>query len=530
MMTFDQEEVDTGARRDETQRRVLGFSVLQCAFIALWLIYLVIAMVKASGIEESSVVTLSLITFFCLGVHLAVETGAYTKIMAALPPMPANLHELVLGSLAALAGVVIFIQLIEAEHRGLRLQGLLGTVTLTLLCILISWKPRNIPWKVVASGCLVQFFLGWFVLNSETGVNFFDSLGSGVNSFLNFADVGASFVFGEDFKDSFFAFKVLPTIVFFSAFVSAMYFLGVMQVVVRVIALFLKKTIGTSLVQSVNAAGNMFLGQTEAPLLVRQFLPRASPCDLHCVMTGGFASIAGGVLVAFIEMKVSAAQLIGASLLSVPGTLFVSNMVCPPGSLEEDTAESETGGAKDDADDNHFEFEPVTDNNIIEAAGSGAALAISLVANIAAMLIAFLSLVSLLDSVLGHLGTNVGVPNLSFGMICGYFFFPLAWLIGCPYEDCFPVAKLIGTKVFVNEFAAYLDMVKVRDSLTDRGELVATYALCGFSNFASIGIQLGALSALAESRKGELAKLVLSAMISGNIVCFMTASYASILS
>merc|ERR1712232_1039254 len=174
-------------------------------------------------------------------------------------------------------------------------------------------QRRNIDWTVVISGCLVQFFLGCLVMRSKAGVRFFEGLGDAVSYFLDFSDHGASFVFGADFKNLFFACKVLPTTIFFSAFISSMYYLGVMQVIIRVIALFLKKTIGTSLVQSVNAAGNLFLGQTEAPLLIRPFLATASPCDLHCVMVGGFASIAGGVLAAYIGMGVSASQLIGAS-------------------------------------------------------------------------------------------------------------------------------------------------------------------------------------------------------------------------
>jgi len=256
------------------------------------------------------------------------------------------------------------------------------------------------------------------------------------------------------------------------------------------------------------------------------------------VMVGGFASIAGGVLAAYIGMGVSASQLIGASVMSVPGTLFVSNIVCPPGSLEDESEEqdAEEGGRPEKPahhDDDHFDFPPSGENNIIEAAGNGAHTAIDLVLNIGAMLVAFISLIAVFDMLLGYLGANVGIADLSFELICGYIFWPIAWLLGTPTHDCFTVARLIGTKIFVNEFVAYSKLSELiqegNRGIDHRGELVATYALCGFSNVGSIGVQLGGLSSLSPGRKNVFAKLVVPAMLCGNIVCFLTATMAAIL-
>jgi len=430
--------------------------------------------------------------------------------------------------------VVVVVQVAPAgPSRAERLQSLLGTLVFSGTCALFSHHRKGIPWRLVLSAALVQFFLGYLVIHTEVGMQFFRSAGDSVSRFLGFSNAGSTFVFG---KLSCFAFNVLPTTVFFSAFISCMYFLGVLQATVRAVALFLKHAIGASLVQSVNAAGNLFLGQSEAPLLIKPFLATASPCDIHCVMVGGFASVAGGVLAAYIGMGVKAEQLIGASAMSVPGTLLVSNLVCPVGS-DEDVAFARDGEQVDEEGpaEADFHFPPASENNIIEAAGNGAHIAIDLVLNIGAMLVAFISIIAALDALLGYLGGLVDVPSLSFAYICGYAFWPVAWLLGAPRGDCFQVARLIGTKIFVNEFVAYNDLAVLLkrpggEAISPRGELVATYALCGFSNFGSIGVTLGGLTSLCPSRSRAFAKLVLSAMISGNVVCFLTATTAGILS
>eukprot|EP00420_Gonyaulax_spinifera_P001790 CAMPEP_0197933940 /NCGR_PEP_ID=MMETSP1439-20131203/110943_1 /TAXON_ID=66791 /ORGANISM="Gonyaulax spinifera, Strain CCMP409" /LENGTH=590 /DNA_ID=CAMNT_0043556797 /DNA_START=52 /DNA_END=1824 /DNA_ORIENTATION=+ len=523
---------------------LLGLTLQQCTFLALWLLFIAVALFKS----PSRALPLALFTAVCLTGYVLTETGLLAKIRKGLPMVPRAVHVGILGTLVAfMVGIIVF----KISHRDgresgvqvLRAQALLGTCVLVAACVLLSWNRRGIPWLQVISAILLQFFLGLFVLTTSIGMAFFKNAGDAVTNFLNLTDVGCSLVFGSAFKEHFFAFKVLPVTIFFSAFISTMYYIGVMQAVVRVIAILLKKLVGTSLIQSVNAAGNLFLGQTEAPLLIKPFLEKASPCDLHCVMVGGFASIAGGVLAAYIGMGVSASQLIGASVMSVPGTLLVSNLVCPPGSMREEEVKGDAADSESDGEDNdHFEFPPIAENNVIEAAGNGAHMAIDLVLNIGAMLIAFATLIAAMDELLGYLGHLVDISNLSFGLICSYVFYPLAWLIGAPLEDCLVIGKLIGTKIFVNEFVAYDELSKlVADEdgnaldadargISQRGELTATYALCGFSNIGSIGIQLGCLSSLCPARSKSFAKLVVSAMVSGNVVCFLTATFATLLS
>lgn len=524
-----------------------GLSLPGIVSLALWIIYILVAMF----LNPRKAWPLALLTTICLVSFVLVQTGYMTKIRRRMPIIPVTAHITILAVLGCCALAIIGYQIFTATYqRSYRLQALLGTTTFIALSTVLSWNRSDIPWPQVVSAALTQFFLGVFVLSTSVGMQFFESAGNSVSSFLQVAEVGAAMVFGPDpLETHFFAFKVLPVTIYFSAFISVMYYLGVMQIVVRVIAIALKKLIGTSLVQSVNAAGNLFLGQTEAPLLVKPFLDQASPCDLHCVMVGGFASVAGGVLAAYIGMGVNASQLIGASVMSVPGTLLVSNIVCPPGSLREeevgrkaeeprkDDSDADSGDA---ADDDHFDFPAITENNVIEAAGNGTHTAIDLVLNIGAMLIAFIALLKAVDMGLGHLGTLVNIPDLCFEMICGYVFWPIAWLIGTPFDDCTTVAKLIGTKVFLNEFVAYdklskmvaMDGVPLDEEyreISHYGQLVATYALCGFSNIGSVGIQLGCLSSLSPSRSKAFAKLVTSAMITGNVVCFLTATFAALL-
>eukprot|EP00928_Gymnodinium_smaydae_P004583 TRINITY_DN11556_c0_g1_i3.p1 TRINITY_DN11556_c0_g1~~TRINITY_DN11556_c0_g1_i3.p1 ORF type:complete len:434 (+),score=53.71 TRINITY_DN11556_c0_g1_i3:354-1655(+) len=421
----------------------------------------------------------------------------------------------------------------------IRLRSAFGMLVLVGGCILVSYNRSGTPWTTIASGLLLQFYLGYFVMKTELGFSIFDKFGEIVDSFLKNSQVGSAMVFGDGWAEHFFAFGVLPVVIFFSTFVSVVYYCGILQICVRVIACALKALLGTSLVQSVNSAANMFLGQTEAPLLIKPFLGKATPCDIHCVMTGGFASIAGSVLGAYIGMGISPTKLIGASVMSVPGTLVVANLVCPPGSLPEldvggdvdDSAEESDGDYSHSvsrADD--FEFPPPAENNVVEAAGNGASMAIDLVLNIGAMLIAFCSIISACDALLGTLGTYINVDDLSFDLICGYLFWPLAYIMGTPRDNCQIVATLIGNKVFVNEFFAYDKLSKFleTDGLSPRAEIIATYALCGFANFGSVGMQLGVFSALYPERKPAFARLVVPAMISGNVVCFINACVAGI--
>lgn len=504
-------------------------------FFGMFAIYAVLTIMAGFGVLSQDLFNYNIL--FLLG---TVFTVVY--LSSPLPKVP-----MMSDVIIVIAGIVMFgsisYQVLqgfmsESTDLGLsRMQSALGTVALIGGCIGFSSNMPGIPPKVVLAGMLVQYFLGWFVLGTELGQNIFKSVGDGAATFLDFSNPGSEFVFGPKYLTVFFAFKVLPTTIFFSAFTSSLFYLGILQVVVKAIAGALDQFIGTSLVQSVNAAANLFLGQTEAPLLIRPFLSKASPCDVHCVMVGGFASIAGGVLAAYIGMGISPEQLLGASVMSVPGTLVIANLMVPPGSFPEEEVVDED--EKEDAAERNFAFPPVTETNLIEAAGNGTQTAINLVLNIGAMLIAFLSLIALVDAGLGYIGGLISIPQLSFEYICGFAFYPIAWMLGVPAGgDCTAVAQLIGKKIFINEFVAYNSLAELTGTcpgcdgsrtISVRAELIATYACCGFSNLGSIGIMLGGLGALCPERSKLFAKVVTKAMVGGNLVCFLTATFAGMI-
>jgi len=379
----------------------------------------------------------------------------------------------------------------------------------------------------VVRGLAVQFALGLFVLRFSAGKDAVEALGSMVKALLGESNVGAKFVFssppgkGNQNLDHLIAFKVLPTVVFFSSITSILYYLGVLQVFVQMTAAFLKFLMGASSLESANAASNIFLGQSEAPLLIRKFLPTATASQIHAIMSSGFASIAGSILAIYVSIGVSEEYLIGASVMSAPAALVMSKVLCP------EDADSLALG-------DEVEFPPPSERNVIEAAGNGAFDAIALVSSIAVMLITFLSLISLIDHMLGYLGALVDVSDLSINLVCGYLFWPIAWLLGTPVADCFVVGRLIGVKTFVNEFVGYSELLELTKGesgpqISKRAELAATYALCGFANFGSIGIQTGQFCAMCPNRKHEIVQLVISAMIAGQVACFLTACVAAIL-
>ncbi|CAK0900477.1 unnamed protein product [Prorocentrum cordatum] len=527
--------------------RFLGMSTAHSAMLLAWAVYLILAL----SLSFYDALPYAIFTVLCVSIYLL----KYFEDSIPVPATPALACHACLAVLGALALVIIAWQIATApgELRLFKVQSVIGFCALVGFSFLTSHKRSNIPWRLVAAGLLCQFYLGVFVFKSRTGYKIFESMGDAVSTFLNFADVGAMFVFQDSDKtfaaNHIFAFSVLPKTVFFSAVCSIMYYLGVLQATVRVVAAVLRFALGSSTVESVNAAGNIFLGQTEAPLLVRNILPSATPSEIHCIMTGGFATVAGGVLAAYIAMGVSPSQLIGASVMSAPAALTISKIVCPSGvtvekpsdnkglitasdSDVEDDASDATGDTTATAEDTEFVFPAPSEKNIVEAAANGSSIAIALVLNIAAMLISFLSLIAFLDTVLLKLGAMVRI-TLSFEVVCGWLFFPVAWIIGTPYEDCGTVASLIGTKIFLNEFVAYQKlstMIGVHRAISPRGELIATYSLCGFSNVASIGVQVGGLAALCPEKKYVYVSLVVSAMIAGNTCCLMTAAVAGILS
>jgi CNT family concentrative nucleoside transporter len=407
-----------------------------------------------------------------------------------------------------------------------RFVSLLGLGVFVAIAYGLSVNRRAVRWKPVLWGIALQFIFAVLILKTQVGLNVFQYLGDRVTGFLDFSDAGASFVFGEKFKDFFFAFKVLPTIIFFSAFISLLYHYNVLQRLVKVLAGLMMRSMGTSGSESLSCAANIFVGQTEAPLLIKPYVATATQSELHAIMTGGFATIAGGVMAAYISFGVSAVHLIAASVMSAPAALAVSKLMYP------ETEDSPTRGKV------AIQVEK-TSVNAVDAVSTGAIDGLKLVLNVGAMLIAFLGLLAMFNALLGWLGGLAGFPQLTLELILSYLLAPIAWLMGVPWADCGQVGALLGKKTILNEFIAYLDLKTLIDNaksadpslprISERAIIITTYALCGFSNIGSIGIQIGGIGAIAPDRQHDLAKLGVRAMVGGTIACFMTAAIAGLL-
>lgn len=424
--------------------------------------------------------------------------------------------------LVVAAVVVIAFSVWEQPRNLVSISGFIFFLFILLIC---SAHPTKVNWRPVFGGLALQFFFAAMILKWDVGQAVFEFLGNQVQTFLEFTNTGTKFVFGDKYTDHPFAMVVLPVIVFFSCAISVLYYVGAMQVVIGKIAWVMRVSLGTSAPESLCAAGNIFIGQTEAPIMIRPFLALMTKSELHAVMTGGFATIAGGVLAAYISFGVSAEHLLCASVMNAPCALAVSKLLYP---------ETETSKLRKASD---LGTEEKKERNILEAAAAGASSSIKLVANIAANLIAFLAMLEFVNAVLSWFGSFVGYPEFSFQMICSYVLMPLAYLMGVDWADCGIVGELIGIKTFLNEFLAYGELstyLNNRKSCTGRilavrSEIIATYALCGFANLSSIGIQLGALGPMAPSRRGDLAQIVLRALLGGIVTSLMTACIAGLL-
>ncbi len=429
-----------------------------------------------------------------------------------------------------------------------RLVGLLGIAAILGIAYLISWDRKNINWRLVRSGLLLQAIFAVIVLRTDPGRWFFQEFGNLVNHLLSFSVQGAAIIFGNLVNSTvpvgaptaggvdasgglvaqtgaFFAFNVLPTIIFFSALMSVLYYLGIMQFVVRGVAWVMQRTLKTSGAETLSASGNIFVGQTEAPLLIRPFVEKMTRSELHTVMTGGFATVAGGVLAIYILLLRDyipsiAGHLIAASVMNAPAGLLLSKMILP------ETGKPVTGGSLAISVER-------TQSNVIDAAADGASTGAKLAINIAAMLMAFFALIALFNALINWGGGLVGLQGLSIEAIIGQAVRPLAWLMGVPWADTSYVGTLMGVKVVLTELVAY---TKLATDLTDaslviqpRSMIIATYAMLGFANFPSIAIQIGGIAGLAPSRRSELAELGLKAMIAGNLAAFMSACLAGML-
>ena len=407
-----------------------------------------------------------------------------------------------------------------------RLQAILGLVVMIALCWLFrERRPGQIfPWRVVVTGVILQLVLAAFILKTSWGEPIFAAVNDAFVALMNYSNNGARFLFGDLVSGSaLVAFSVLPTIIFFSSLMTLGYHTGIMVHVVRGSARWMARWMGTSGAESLSTVGNIFLGQTEAPLMVRPFLPRMTRSELHCIMVGGFGTVAGGVLAAYVDMLKGpfpniAGHLLTASIMAAPATVLVSKLLVP------ETEKPATGPG------DHIEV-PKIHQNVIDAAASGASEGMSLALNVGAMLIAFIALVALVNAVLAGACHLIGIEGVTMQRVFGWAFTPIAWLIGIDSTESAQVGSLLGIKIVLNEFVAYLELAKNLGSqapLSERATIITAYALCGFANFSSIAIQIGGIAGMAPERRRDLATLGLRAMLGGSVVGYMTGGLAGV--
>lgn len=395
----------------------------------------------------------------------------------------------------------------------------LGLILMIFIAYLCSQDRKAIKWKTVLTGVGLQVVLGLIILKTGWGRLFFEGAKDFFNAILNYTTEGSKFIFGSlatpDKFGFIFATMVLPTILFMSALMSVLYHLGVMQKLVEWMAKLMMKVMGTSGSESLSAAANIFVGQTEAPLVVKPYIKTMTKSEIMSLMTGGMATVAGGVLAAYVGLGIDAGHLLAASVMSAPAALVCAKLIVP------ETEKSATAGDVD------INFEKNT-ANLVDAAANGAAEGLKLALNVAAMLLSFIALIAMFNGLLGWVGSLFGYPSLSFELIMGYLFSPIAFMLGVPWEDCFSVGVLLAKKLVLNEFVAYLDLQQMMDSMGDRAVIISTYALCGFANFSSIAIQIGGIGTLAPERRRDLAVLGMKSLIAGTLACLMTACIAGL--
>lgn len=438
------------------------------------------------------------------------------------------------------------------------LRGILGMVSIIGIAFLFSNNKKRINWRLVATGLSIQFILAVFILKSEQLESFFSPLGwpkllfKQIAGFfvivLQYTTEGASFLFnflgkGPEYQDSLgviFAFQVLPTIIFFASLTALLYHYGILQFVVKILSKGMQKLLGTSGAETLSVISNIFVGQTEAPLVIKPFISKMTKSELLAVMTGGMATIAGGVMAAYVAMlgtsfatangldiqvaqQLFAERLLGASLMAAPAALVIAKILYP------ETEESATAG------DVSISVEK-TDANGIDAAATGAGVGLSLALNVGAMLLAFIALLAMFNGFFGWVSDSIGLTGLlgaplSIEMVLGWALAPIAWLIGVEWADATIMGSLIGTKIVLNEFVAYLKLADevTAANISPKTIAMATFALCGFANFSSIAIQIGGIGGLAPERKSDLAKFGIKAVFAGTMATMMTATIAGML-
>src|ERR1700687_1012981 len=411
-----------------------------------------------------------------------------------------------------------------------RFTGILGLLTMLGFAYIFSTNRRAIRLKTVAWGLGLQFVFAIFVLRIDAGRIVFQKAGDGVTKLLSYAYAGSHFVFGDLAKPGsqlgYFAFGVLPTVIFIAAFFAVLYHFGIMQIIIKIFAWVMTRVMGASGAESLNVAASIFMGQTEAPLTIRPFLPDLTRSELMTVMTSGMAHVSGGIMAAYIAFGIEPKHLLSAVIMTAPGTILMSKMLVPETEVPKTAGRVVMSEEEKDAE---------KQENLLVAMARGTTDGLGLALNIAAMLIAFLALIALANGVLG------GIHDAHFGhyqmwwfpsslqQIFGILFAPIAWVIGIPWRDCPAIGNLLGTRLVLNELVAFSMLGPQRAVLDPRSFTIATFALCGFANLSSIGIQLGGIGALAPNKRGELARLGIRAMLAGTMANLMSASIAGML-
>ncbi|AGP83214.1 Na+ dependent nucleoside transporter [Alteromonas mediterranea MED64] len=393
---------------------------------------------------------------------------------------------------------------------------LLGIAVLLGIAFALSSAKRSINLRTVGGAFAIQASVGAFVLYSEPGKEVLLSATKFVANIIAYSQEGINFLFGPigDKSIAFiFAFNVLPVIVFFSALIAVLYHLKVMGIVIKVIGGFLQKALGTSRPESMSSAANIFVGQTEAPLVVRPFIPHMTRSELFAIMVGGLASIAGSVMAGYAGMGVELKYLLAASFMAAPGGLLMAKIILP-----------ETSKPNEDLHD--VDAEDTGYANVFDAAASGAASGMQLALNVGAMLLAFIALIAMFNGLIGWTAGLFGYENVTFEGILGYVLQPLAWAIGVPWEEAQLAGSFIGQKMVVNEFVAYLNFLESQEQLSEASQAIITFALCGFANFSSIAILMGGIGAMAPTRRKEIARLGLKAVIAATLSNLMSAALA----
>src|SRR6202795_811107 len=408
-----------------------------------------------------------------------------------------------------------------------RFTGILGLLTMLTLAFIFSTNRRAIRGKTVAWGLGLQFAFAVFVLRMDIGRRIFQYAGDAVNKLLSYAFVGSQFVFGDLGKQGshlgfYFAFQVLPTVIFIAAFFAILYHYGIMQVIIKLFARVMTSVMGASGAESLNVAASIFMGQTEAPLTIRPFLADLTNSELMTIMTSGMAHVSGGIMAAYIAFGIEPKHLLSAVIMTAPGTIMISKMLVP------ETDKPKTAGRVVVNDEEEVVRKR---ESVLSAVARGTTDGLNLALNMAAMLISFLALIALANGVLGGIHNRIGVawfPS-SLQQIFGTLFAPIAWVIGIPWRDCPAIGNLLGTRMVLNELVAFSMLGPQRAVLDPRSFTIATFALCGFANLSSIGIQLGGIGALAPNKRGELARLGIRAMLAGTMANLMSASIAGML-